>query len=103
MFSIMLLAACSNEEDVSKGEEPMKPKELPDAFLDGDYERIYSHMSNEFQDEVPLNELRDLGEDFHKGVSTYKLQFELPYGDDAKHYARIDDSGSKGKIGRAHV
>jgi len=96
IFSIILLAACSNEEGISKGEEPMKPKELPDAFLDDDYERIYSHMSKEFQDEVSLNELRDLGEDFHRGVSTYKLQFELPYGDDAKHYAWIDDSGSKG-------
>lgn len=85
------------EEDINQG-KLMKPKEFPDTFLDGDYEKVYSQMSKAFRSEVSLKQLQELGDEFNKDVTTYILQSELPYNNGAKQYAWTDDSGSKGMV-----
>ncbi|UJL48275.1 M23 family metallopeptidase [Virgibacillus sp. NKC19-16] len=76
----------------------MEPKELTDVLLNGGYERVHSQMSKSFQDEVSLEQLRELGKEFNTGVTTYTLQSEFPYGNGGQQYVWIDDSGSKGII-----
>ena len=93
----MILSACNKEEVEQRG-EPMEPEELSTNFLNGDYEKVYGQTSKEFQKEVSLEQFRELGEDFNQDVSTYELQSELPYGEEATQYVWTDDSGSKGMI-----
>lgn len=106
-FSTVFLTACNNgegrieeskEEDAEKGLKLMKPKELSDNFLKGDYEKVYGQMSKAFRDEVSLKQLQKLGDEFNKGVATYILQSELPYGNGTKRYVWTGDSGSKGIV-----
>ncbi|GAB3046864.1 M23 family metallopeptidase [Virgibacillus ainsalahensis] len=107
VFLTVFLTACNNgeggaeenqEEETNEGEEPMKPEELSDVFLEGDYERMYGQMSKAFQDEVSLEQLQEIGEEFNKGVTTYTLQSEVPYVDGGQQYVWTDDSGSKGMV-----
>ncbi|WP_416151705.1 M23 family metallopeptidase [Salipaludibacillus sp. HK11] len=108
VFSTGFLTACnmeeeageeSEEENTNEGEETtMKPEEFSDVFLHGDFERVYSQMSKAFQDEVSLEQLKELGEEFNTGVTTYILQSELPYTNAAKQYVWVDDSDSKGMM-----
>ena len=107
VYSTVFLTACNTEEgeteenkeeNANEGEKPMKPKDLPDVFLNGDYVRMYSQMGKEFQGEVSLEQLQELGEEFNAGVTAYTLQSELPYGNNAKQYVWTDDSGSKGMV-----
>lgn len=74
----------------------MKPTELPDVFLNGNYEKVYSQMSAAFQDEVSLADLQELGADFNDDVTTYIFQSKLPCENGADEYNWIDASGSKG-------
>lgn len=76
----------------------MKPKELSDAFLNGNYEKIYSQMSKAFQSEVSLVQLQELGEEFNKNVTTYIFQSKLPYGNGVEQYIWIDSNSSKGIV-----
>lgn len=107
VFLIVFLTACNTEEEATEdgqednaneGEEPMEPKELTDVLLNGDYERVHSQMSKSFQDEVPLEQLQELGEEFNASVTSYTLQSELPFGNGAEKYVWGDESGSKGIV-----
>ncbi|MFC5603748.1 M23 family metallopeptidase [Sporosarcina koreensis] len=105
-FSTVFLTACTTgeeveeikEEDTDQGEKLLKPKELSDAFLNGNYEKVYSQTSKAFQKAVSLKQLQELGEEFNKDITTYTLQSELPYGNGSNQYVWIDDSGSKGML-----
>lgn len=74
----------------------MKPKELPSIFLSGDYARVYRQMSKAFRDEIALLQLKELGEEFNKDITSFILQSKLPYGNGTKQYIWIDASNSKG-------
>lgn len=74
----------------------MKPKNLPDVFLHGDYKKIYKQMSKEFQDEVSLEQLQKLGREFNADVIGYTLQSILPFSGELKQYIWTDDSNTKG-------
>lgn len=103
-FSTVLLTGCNTgggeevrkEEEMDRGGKLLKPDELSDAFLNGDYEKVYSQTSKAFQDEVPLDQFQKLSKEFNKDVAKYILQSELPIGNGAKQYIWIDDSDSKG-------
>lgn len=106
-ISTVFITACNpgeeggeerKEKNIEQGVKLLKPKELPDAFLNGDYEKVYSQTSKTFQDQVSLKQFRKSGEKFNKGVTTYILQSENPYGNGAKQYSWIDESGSKGMM-----
>lgn len=106
-ISTVFLTACNpgedrgeerKEKDIEQGGELLKPKELSDVILNGDYEKVYSQTSKTFQDQVTLKQFRKLGEDFNKVVTKYILQSENPYGNGAKQYIWIDESGSKGMM-----
>lgn len=106
-FSTVFLTACnpgekgvekSKEEDLNRGEKLMKPKELSDTFLNGDFEKVYSQMSKAFRNEVSLKQLQQIGEEFNKDVDSFILQSELPLGNGAKQYVWTDDSGTKGMM-----
>lgn len=74
----------------------MKPKELPSIFLSGDYARVYRQMSKAFRDEIALLQLKELGEEFNKDITSFILQSKLSYGNGTKQYIWIDASNSKG-------
>lgn len=103
-LSAVFLAACSNTagkgkvEDISERKQLMKPEEFSTAFLNGDFEKVYSQMSKAFRDEVSLKQLKGLAKEFNKDVTAYILQSDLPYGNGAKQYVWTDDSGSKGML-----
>ncbi|MGG0671118.1 M23 family metallopeptidase [Lederbergia citrisecunda] len=106
-FSTVFLTACNTvgeegeenkEENTDQGGKLLEPKELADVFLNGDYEKVYSQTSKTFQGEVPFKQFQELGKEFNKDVAKYILQSELPYGNGAKQYVWIDDSGSKGMM-----
>lgn len=103
MYNHILLAACSTgdeavDESTNRGGRLMDPTAFSDAFLAGDYEKIYRQMSKAFQDEVPLKQLKALGDEFNKDITTNILHSEIPYGNGTKQYAWTDDSGSKGMV-----
>lgn len=99
-FLTVFLTACSmgEEEDTYQRGKLMKPREFPEAFLNGDYEKVYRQMSKAFRGEVPLKQLKELGDEFNNDVTTYILQSELPYSNGAKQYVWTDDNGSKGMV-----
>lgn len=94
VFLAAFLAACGKEEEEGV-EKVMEPEMLSTTFLQGDYEKVYSQMSKAFRDEVSLNQLQKLGDDFNQGVTEYILQSELPL-DGGKRYVWTDETGTKG-------
>lgn len=98
---VSLIVGCSSEEgksdNISK-ENVIKREELADIFLNGDFERIYSQMDKDFQQQVSLKQLQDIGEEFNDGVNTYDLQSELPLNDKLTQFIWIDDKNSKGML-----
>ena len=100
---LIMLVACSDtnnkvEEEEQEEVEKLDPESFAEAFRKGDYEQVYGQLSESFQKEVSVKELKSLGDDFHKDISTYVLQSKMPYGDDAVQYVWTDDSGTKGLI-----
>ncbi|WP_341300899.1 M23 family metallopeptidase [Lysinibacillus sp. FSL H8-0500] len=76
----------------------MKPKDLSDILLGGNFEKVYKQMSEYFQNEVSFKQFQELGEEFNKDITKFILQSELPYDNGAKQYVWTDDSGTKGMI-----
>lgn len=76
----------------------MKPKDLSDVLLSGNFEKVYKHMSEYFQNEVSFKQFQELGEEFNKDITKFILQSELPYDNGAKQYVWTDESGTKGMI-----
>ncbi|EAZ84213.1 M23 family metallopeptidase [Lysinibacillus fusiformis] len=76
----------------------MKPKDLSDVLLSGNFEKVYKHMSEYFQNEVSFKQFQELGEEFNKDIIKFILQSELPYDNGAKQYVWTDESGTKGMI-----
>ncbi|QDQ02958.1 M23 family metallopeptidase [Lysinibacillus fusiformis] len=76
----------------------MKPKDLSDVLLSGNFEKVYKQMSEYFQNEVSFKQFQELGEKFNKDITKLILQSELPYDNGAKQYVWTDDSGTKGMI-----
>lgn len=74
----------------------MKPKELSDDFLNGDYEKVYSQMSKAFQAEVSLAQLQDLGEEFNKDITEYIFQSKLLFSNGVRQYIWTNSSSTKG-------
>ncbi|ODV56416.1 M23 family metallopeptidase [Lysinibacillus sp. UBA5990] len=76
----------------------MKPKDLSDVLLSGNFEKVYKQISEYFQNEVSLKQFQELCEEFNKDITKFILQSELPYDNGAKQYVWTDDSGTKGII-----
>lgn len=76
----------------------MKPKDLPDVLLSGNFENVHKQMSEYFKNEVSFKQFQELGEEFNEDITKFILQSELPYENGAKQYVWTDDSGSKGMI-----
>lgn len=96
--SIIILTACTNKQETKQTDDLIEPADFPAAFLQGEYEAIYAQTSDFFQENVSAKQLRKLGKDFNKDVSTYTLQSELPIGEDIRQYAWIDQTETKGMI-----
>lgn len=93
-----LLVGCQQDENIVNlpKEEFIKHEELADITLDGDFERIYSQMEKEFQQQISLKELKQIGETFNKDVKTYELQSELTYNNELIEYTWINEDHAKG-------
>lgn len=86
----------------------MNPKELSSTILHCDFEKVYNQMSVDFQNEISIKELREIGEEFTKDITNLVLQSELLYDNgtilqsglqsEATQYVWIDDSGTKGML-----
>ncbi|MGE7094511.1 M23 family metallopeptidase [Lysinibacillus sp. NPDC048646] len=76
----------------------MKPKDLSDVLLSGNFEKVYKQMSEYFQNEVSFKQFQEFGEEFNKDITKLILQSELPYNNGAKQYVWTDVSGTKGMI-----
>ena len=76
----------------------MKPKDLPDVLLSGNFENVHKQMSEYFKNEVSFKQFQEVGEEFNKDITKFILQSELPYENGAKQYVWTDDSGTKGMI-----
>lgn len=78
--------------------QPIEPKQLGDVFLHEEYERIHAQMIPEFQQQVSLDELKQLAHPFQQGITGYTLQANVPIGDGQQQYLWVDQSGTKGLI-----
>jgi len=76
----------------------MKPEDLSDVLLSGNFEKVYKQMSEYFKNEVSFKQFQELGEEFNEGITKFILQSELPYDNGAKQYVWTDGSGTKGMI-----
>lgn len=57
------------EADADAGRIP--PDQLPDALLQGEFEQLYSQFSEEFQNQISLQDFQALGGDFHQSIDRY--------------------------------
>ncbi|XOS92162.1 hypothetical protein ACLMAB_28470 [Brevibacillus laterosporus] len=76
--------------------QPIEPKQLGDVFLHEEYERIHAQMSQEFQQQVSLEQLKQIAHPFQEGITGYTLQATVPIGDGQQQYLWLDQSGTKG-------
>ncbi|MCM3715611.1 M23 family metallopeptidase [Alkalihalobacillus oceani] len=100
-----LLVACGGEEEGSPQpieEEPVEdqaeavaPEQFAERYLAGEFERLHSQTSAEFQAQVPLQEFVQLGETFIEGVEEFQLVSEIPVMG-YEEYQWISDNGDKG-------
>lgn len=103
---IALLTSCSNdpkdeeqeEKQSTNGGEQMKPEEIPGVFLEGDYKRLYNQTSKDFQKEVSLKQLEEIGNEFNQGVNEFTLQSELPIDEGITQFSWVDDGNAKGMV-----
>lgn len=94
IVSLSLLISCSGPKGVSTI-ETIEIEQLNEFFLQGDFERIYRQMSEDFQKEVSLQDLRSLGEQFNEGVTEYVFQTSLPLDPNQTQYIWFDQTGTK--------
>ncbi|WP_165921257.1 M23 family metallopeptidase [Paenibacillus albiflavus] len=88
---LSLLIGCSNSQGVNK----LEMKQLNEAFLQGDFERIYNQLSEEFRKEISLTDLQSAGAEFNKGVTEYVFQTSLPIVTNLTQYIWHDQSRTK--------
>lgn len=110
---VLGLAACSKEDDTSKQSkkdddaeasqpeeeevsyDPIPAADFSEEFLAGDFERIYAQISQEFQNQVSLEELEQLGSDFNQDVDSFELVSEMPLLG-MTEYQWVSNNGEKG-------
>lgn len=105
---IVALVGCGEEvtKDIDQSKEEgkvekmikVKPEELADVFLSGDYERIYKQTSKEFQKQVSLKQLQEIGKDFNQDVTSYTMQSKLPLDPDVEQYTWKSVDDKKGML-----
>lgn len=75
----------TNDEDEAEGDvkitmndnEKIEPKQIAEAFLKGSYENIYAQTGDAFQEEIDLEELEAIGEDFDAESDSFSLASEM--------------------------
>jgi hypothetical protein len=96
MLGIYLLTGCGSNETVFSS-DPITPDQFPQAMLQGEYERIYNQLSEEFRKTVSLKELRELAEPFQEGIGSYQ-QLVKEQTDGLVQYIWVDDKNEKGLL-----
>lgn len=94
LMSLLLLISCSNQKE-TKEVSPFEIKQLNEVFLQGDFERIYRQMSEDFRKQVSLKDLQSDGSEFNKGVTEYVFQLSLPHNANQTQYIWFDQTGTK--------
>ncbi|QDX95539.1 hypothetical protein C2W64_02372 [Brevibacillus laterosporus] len=84
------------KKEIGSTMQPIEPKQLGDVFLHEEYERIHAQMSQEFQQQVSLEQLKQIAHPFQEGITGYTLQATVPIGDGQQQYLWLDQSGKKG-------
>lgn len=87
----LIIVACS-------GSKAIEREDVADAFLNEEYERLYKQTSKEFQNEVTINQFKDIGNKFNEGVDSYLFQSEMLLGDNITQYTWIDEEETRGVI-----
>lgn len=105
---ISALVGCGEEvtKDIDHSKEErkvekmikVKREELADIFLSGDYERIYKQTSKEFQKQVSLKQLQEIGKDFNEDVTAYTMQTKLKLEPDVEQYTWKSSDDKKGMV-----
>jgi len=95
---IAIIAGCSNNKINNEDFETIEAEAFGDVFLQGDFERIYTQMSDDFKGEISEEELADLGEDFNEDVEAYALVSTFPMTEAMSQYIWTDDAETKGMI-----
>ncbi|SEP64574.1 M23 family metallopeptidase [Piscibacillus halophilus] len=93
-----ILVACGGskpEKDDSMPDEKFSPEELPNEFLEGNFETIYNQTSESFQDMVSFEEFEELGKDFNQGLNEFVLASTMPF-QNVTEYQWISVEGDKG-------
>ncbi|WP_200411740.1 M23 family metallopeptidase [Virgibacillus salexigens] len=104
LLIVIGLIACSgknNKEDDksdSSNEATIPPKDLPDAFLAGDFEKIYNQTSEGFQSQLTLKGFVQTTEAFHKDIRNYSLVSTMPL-QGMSEYLWRNTKGNKGLRG----
>jgi hypothetical protein len=102
-LSAALFSGCSNDsaddgEQSVKEAEKVDPEKIADIFLAGEYERLYNQTSKDFQKEVSLKQLQQIGDEFNQEVDTYTIQSEMPLEPGITQLTWIDDGNAKGVV-----
>lgn len=108
LLGIGLLSACGGDRAEWSGEEArpaetvmqsgkLLPEQLPQALLQGQFERIHKQMSEEFSKSVTLQDLKELGQSFHNDIDSYLEPVrELTNG--YEQWIWINDKNKKGLL-----
>lgn len=86
------------KEEESMEFKPIKPKELAGVFLAGEYERVYQQTSKEFQQQISLQQIQEIGKSFHQGIKKYDLQASVSMEGGMTQYIWTDDTDQKGMV-----
>lgn len=88
---MLFIVACSSSKT-------MEREDVADAFLNEEYKQLYNQTSKQFQNEVTMEEFKDIGNKFNEGVDGYLFQSELLMGNNITQYTWVNEEETRGII-----
>ncbi|WP_229683224.1 M23 family metallopeptidase [Virgibacillus oceani] len=88
----------SQRTDVQKvkKKDRILPEEFNEVFLQGDYSRIYRQTTEQFQQNVSLDDFEQLAESFNQGVTRYNLETSFRMNKHMKRFVWVDGAETRG-------
>lgn len=94
-------------EDNAEGEsesklnddEKVEPKQILEEFLNGDHEKMYAQLSEEFQEQIDEDEWKAIGEDIDGDADDFSLVTEMPL-NEATTLVWMNEDEEKGATAR---
>lgn len=89
LLILTIVAACSNKDEEKddsnasneneKAEVKIKPEEIADTFLKGDYKQVYDQTNQTFKEEIGEKQFAEIGEQFNEEAKEISLEAKMNF------------------------